>query len=35
MSVPENAPVAIFDYSWKFSVDGEVKVVVTNGDTQL
>ncbi|MCM4173415.1 DoxX family protein [Arenibacter sp. TNZ] len=32
MSVPENAPVAIFDYSWKFSVDGEEKVVVTNGD---
>ncbi|MBC8770192.1 DoxX family protein [Arenibacter sp. BSSL-BM3] len=32
MSVPENAPVAIFDYSWKFNVDGEEKVVVTNGD---
>jgi uncharacterized membrane protein YphA (DoxX/SURF4 family)/peroxiredoxin len=32
MSVPENAPVAIFDYSWKFNVDGEEKVVVTQGD---
>ncbi|MEZ4971527.1 MAG: DoxX family membrane protein [Flavobacteriaceae bacterium] len=32
MSVPENAPVAIFDYSWKFNVDGVEKVVVTNGD---
>ncbi|MCK0188365.1 BT_3928 family protein [Arenibacter sp. F20364] len=32
MSVPENAPVAIFDYSWKFNVNGEEKVVVTNGD---
>lgn len=32
MSVPEDAPVAIFDYSWKFNVDGEEKVVVTNGD---
>ncbi len=32
MGIPENAPVAIFDYSWKFNVDGEEKVVVTNGD---
>ena len=32
MSVPENAPVAIFDYSWKFNVDGVEKIVVTNGD---
>ncbi|MEQ8418622.1 MAG: DoxX family membrane protein [Arenibacter algicola] len=32
MSVPEDAPVAIFDYSWKFNVNGEEKVVVTNGD---
>lgn len=32
MSIPEDAPVAIFDYSWKFNVDGEEKVVVTNGD---
>jgi len=32
MTVPENAPVAIFDYSWKFNVDGEEKVIVTNGD---
>ncbi len=32
MSVPEGAPVAIFDYSWKFNVNGEEKVIVTNGD---
>jgi uncharacterized membrane protein YphA (DoxX/SURF4 family)/peroxiredoxin len=32
MSVPENAPIAIFEYSWKFNVDGVEKVVVTNGD---
>lgn len=32
MSVPEDAPVAIFDYSWKFNVDGEEIVVVTNGE---
>jgi peroxiredoxin len=32
MSVPEDAAVAIFDYSWKFNVDGVEKVVVTNGD---
>lgn len=32
MGIPENAPVAIFEYSWKFKVDGEEKVVVTKGD---
>ena len=32
MTVPEGAPVAIFDYSWKFNVNGEEKVIVTNGD---
>tara|TARA_R110000868_G_scaffold379928_1_gene645891 strand:+ start:5176 stop:6273 length:1098 start_codon:yes stop_codon:yes gene_type:complete len=32
MGIPENAPAAIFDYSWTFNVDGEEKVVVTNGD---
>ena len=30
--MPEGAPVAIFDYSWKFNVNGEEKVIVTNGD---
>ena len=32
MNVPEGAPEAIFEYAWKFNVDGENKVVVTNGD---
>lgn len=32
MGVPEGAPVAIFDYNWKFNVNGEEKVIVTNGD---
>ena len=32
MNVPEGAPEAIFEYAWKFDVNGEVKVVVTNGD---
>lgn len=32
MSTPPNAPKAIFEYAWKFSVNGEEKVVVTNGD---
>jgi len=32
MNVPEGAPESIFEYAWKFDVDGEEKVVVTNGD---
>ncbi len=32
MNVPEGAPESIFEYAWKFNVDGEEKVVVTNGD---
>ncbi len=32
MKVPADAPKAIFEYAWKFDVDGEEKVIVTNGD---
>ncbi|MCM4169554.1 hypothetical protein KCTC52924_00335 [Arenibacter antarcticus] len=32
MNVPEDAPVAIFDYAWKFKVDGEEIIIVTQGD---
>ncbi|MEM8845650.1 MAG: BT_3928 family protein [Bacteroidota bacterium] len=32
MSVPENAPKPIYEYAWQFKVNGEDKVVVTNGD---
>jgi uncharacterized membrane protein YphA (DoxX/SURF4 family) len=32
MSIPPDAPRAIYDYSWKFNVNGEEKVVVTQGD---
>ncbi|EAR00035.1 BT_3928 family protein [Maribacter sp. HTCC2170] len=32
MSVPEDAPKPIFDYAWKFNVNGEEKIIVTNGD---
>ena len=32
MSVPENAPKAIFEYAWKFNVGGEEQVIVTHGD---
>lgn len=32
MNVPEGAPESIFEYAWKFDVNGEEKVVVTNGD---
>jgi len=32
MNVPEDAPKAIFEYAWEFDVNGEKKVIVTNGD---
>ncbi|GLU44016.1 BT_3928 family protein [Allomuricauda sp. NBRC 101325] len=31
MSVPEDAPKSISEYRWKFIVDGEEKIFVTNG----
>ncbi|WP_047416108.1 BT_3928 family protein [Cellulophaga sp. Hel_I_12] len=32
MIVPEDAQKAVFDYAWKFKVNGEEKVIVTRGD---
>lgn len=32
MEMPENAQQPVFDYAWKFNVNGEEKVFVTNGD---
>ncbi|WP_026811619.1 BT_3928 family protein [Arenibacter latericius] len=32
MSIPEGAPSPIFDYAWKFNVNGEEEIVVTQGD---
>ena len=32
MTVPEDAPKAIFEYAWKFNVDGKEETIVTNGD---
>lgn len=32
MSIPPDAPRAVFEYSWKFDVNGEEKTVVTFGD---
>ncbi len=32
MSTPEDAPKAIYDYAWKFKVNGEEKIIVTQGD---
>lgn len=32
MSIPPNAKRAIYDYSWKFDVNGQEKIVVTQGD---
>ena len=32
MTVPEGAPEAIYDYNWRFRVDGKEKVVTTTGE---
>jgi uncharacterized membrane protein YphA (DoxX/SURF4 family) len=32
MTIPEGAPEPIFEYNWKFNVNGEEKIVTTNGD---
>lgn len=32
MGVPEDAPKAIYDYAWKFVINGEEQVIVTQGD---
>jgi len=32
MITPEGAPKAIYDYAWKFNVDGEEQIIVTQGD---
>ncbi|WP_335966165.1 BT_3928 family protein [Galbibacter sp. PAP.153] len=32
IQIPENAPKAIYEYAWKFKVNGEEKVITTNGD---
>ncbi|QAA80314.1 DoxX family membrane protein [Aequorivita sp. H23M31] len=32
MSVPEGAPQPIFEYKWRFLVNGEEKIITTNGD---
>lgn len=32
MTTPEDAPKPIFEYKWKFDVNGEEKIITTNGD---
>ena len=32
MSVPEGAPGPIYEYKWKFKVNGEEKIITTNGE---
>jgi len=32
MEIPDGAPVDVFDYNWKFKVNGEEKVFTTQGD---
>ncbi|MAB57814.1 MAG: DoxX family protein, partial [Aequorivita sp.] len=32
MTVPEDAPGPIYEYKWKFNINGEEKVITTNGE---
>ncbi|WP_276167711.1 BT_3928 family protein [Zobellia alginiliquefaciens] len=32
MTVPDDAPKPIYDYAWRFNVNGEDKIIVTQGD---
>lgn len=32
MSIPENAPQPVFEYKWKFKIDGKEKIITTNGE---
>lgn len=32
MSIPEGAPGPVYEYKWKFNINGEEKVITTNGD---
>lgn len=32
MSVPEGAPGPVYEYMWKFNINGEEKIITTNGD---
>ncbi len=32
MSIPENAPAPVYEYKWKFNVNGEEKIFTTNGE---
>ena len=32
MTIPEGAPEAVFDYHWKFNINGEEKVITTQGE---
>ena len=32
MEIPEDAPKAVYDYAWKFEVNGQEKIITTTGD---
>lgn len=32
MNTPDDAPKSIYDYAWRFKVDGEDRIIVTQGD---
>lgn len=31
-SIPEDAPAKIYEYAWKFNVNGEEKIIITSGE---
>ncbi|WP_040532584.1 BT_3928 family protein [Leeuwenhoekiella blandensis] len=32
MTIPEGAPEAVFDYNWRFNINGEEKIITTQGE---
>ncbi|RXG12432.1 putative membrane protein YphA (DoxX/SURF4 family) [Leeuwenhoekiella aestuarii] len=32
MTIPEGSPEAVFDYHWKFNINGEEKIITTQGE---
>ncbi len=32
MVIPEDAPAPVYEYDWKFRIDGEEKIITTNGE---
>ena len=32
MRIPKNAPKSVYEYAWRFNINGEEKIITTNGD---